>query len=316
MKTKLSKFLLVAVLFFNCTKSEKHELVLNRREVIDDMFAVSHEGTPHGVRYTWGSRPTFGKYTGDSTNPADWENGFDNWANVQAWGQVYASNHNNQCRPRPGDPDNIRNCVHHELCSPETSFPNIRVHLKDMELYIYRNDNTWERLDYSDFIHATNPNHYGHWYVEDFVNDENKRANIQFEPEGGISIQAGSGWNFHFWGNQKNADPDNVGINGIFAVCKARLIGVEGKQDPKYLLSVGADHFRTDGRFGWVDGNPIVGVGCGRFKYVTKQWQYYTFCTFRAQTPTRSAILAAAEAAIMDNPSFSEALLDGGIICK
>jgi len=310
MKTKLLKFLscclLVKVLFLRCTsptpqtEPTTNDMVLNREDVVEDMFCTS-EGTPHGVPYDWGGRSSFGRYT---TTP----HGFTNWTEVLSWGQVYASNHDNQCTPRPGYPVRSRNCVNHELCRPNTTFPNIRVHLKDLELYIYRNNNTWERLDHTDFFHKTNPNHHGHFYVEDFLNDTNKPGDIQFEPEGGISIQAGSGWNFHFWGNTIKPDPNNLGIKGIFVVCKARLIGVEGDQDPKYLLSIGTDHWRSDGLKDWGDTNPTISVAIGRFRYVTKEWQYHTMHSFT----TRSA----AEAAIINNPTFSEALLNGGIICN
>ena len=326
MKTKLPNLLacslFIKVLFLNCCQTVPpnepktiDELVLNRNEVIDDMFADLHEGTPHGVPALWGKYPTFGKYTGGSPSSADWTNGYDNWTQVLSWGQVYASNHNDQCKPIPGKPGE-KNCVHHELCSPDVNFPNIRVHLKDMELYIYRNDNTWEQLDYSDFYHATNPSHYGHLYVEDFADDKNKPADVKYEPEGGISIQAGSGWNFHFWGHMKNPDPNNRGIKGVFAVCKARLIGVEGNQDPKYLLSIGVDHWRSDGRFDW-GGVSNIDIGCGRFKYVTEEWQYHTFCAFRTTLePRPAAIKAEAQAAIIDNPSFAEVLLKQGIVCN
>jgi len=327
MKTKISKLLacclFMQVLFLNSCLSTPpnepettNELVLNLNEVIDDMFS-SIEGTPHGSHHEFSLHPTFGQYTGGSSKTSDWKNGFDNWTDIRVWGQLYASNHNNQCSPRYGV--FTKNCVQHELCSPNINFPNIRVHLKDLELYIYReisqNNYIWERIDYVDFIDK-NPNQFGCWYVENFENNKHMLNDVHFEPEGGISTQAGSGWNFHFWGHTINIESKNVGLKGIFVVCKARIIGVEGDQDPKYLLSVGSDYYRSDGRLEWGSSATNLGVGCGRFKYVTEQWRYHTFFAFNAEAPTAFAIREAAKEAIIKNPSFSEVLLKHGIICE
>jgi len=276
------------------------KLTLILKNVVDDMFATSNEGTAHGTNSEWAGRPSFGLHT-------DKPYGYDNWTEVLTWGQVYASNHNKECKPRPGDPSNIKNCLHHELCSPDKNFPNVRVHIKDLELYIYKKDNTWERLDYTDLVDKSHPGQYGHSYVEDYSGDVNRPADIRFEPEGGISVQAGSGWNFHFWGKGIKLDSEKLGVKGIFVVCKTRLVGVVGNQDPKYLLNVGADHWRSDGYKDW-GGVSNISVALGRFKYVTTEWQYVTMHGFTTK--------AAAQAAIIDNPSFSKVLLNGGIICE
>jgi len=304
----LCLFAQLLILNSNCTSNPIPQndpemidgLVLSLEDVVNDMFVNSNEGIAHGTGSDWAKKPCFGKYT-------DQPYAFDNWTEVLTWGQVYASNHNNECRPRPDDPNETKNCVHHELCSPDKNFPNIRVHIKDLELYIYKKDNTWERLDHTALVDKSHPGQYGHSYVEDFDGDVNKPADIQFEPEGGISVQAGSGWNFHFWGNGKKLDYEKLGLKGIFVVCKARLIGVEGDQDPKYLLNVGADHIRSDGLKDW-GGASNISVALGRFKYVTPEWQYFTMHAF--------ATKAVAKAAIIDNPSFSNTLLNGGIICE
>ena len=220
----------------------------NRKEVIKDMFLL-HEGTPAGVpdNYGWKKRPSVSK---GKDIPKGWNAGL-------AWGQVYA------------DAD---------LPNPNKDFPLVWVHIKDLEFYIYRKDGTWKLINSSE-----NPE--GAAYVEDFVDDKSKNAVINREQGGGISVQAGQGYNFHFWTGRKEIDSDTVAnIAGVFAVCKARLIGTENYPTlPKhlYLVNVGGDYWERLG-VTHVPGGPVVceGIGQGRFKYATPEWQYFTMHTF------------------------------------
>ena len=213
-----------------------------------DMF-LPHEALPHGVPdgYGWKKKPVI-EY--GAKMPA-------NFKKIIQWGQVYAEQ---------------------SLPNPDKDFPNIRVHLRNMKIYIYQKDNTWKVLE-------SNAGIGGAHYVENFSGDVNKPAVIHNEPGGGISAQAGSGFNFHFWGSMQNVDPNN--LKGCFVVCEARLIGVQGNQNPKYILNVGADYWRDAGlphSSVWTvpAGAPynIAGLGMGRFKYVTTEWQYFSFHTF------------------------------------
>ena len=305
MKTNNLKLLVcclfVKAIFLSCISvppndtKMANELVLNREKVVEEMFRNAHEAIPHGVLPNRGYRnkPTLNNIPGLPPG----------WTQILSWGQVYASNYA-QCVPP--------NCRNHAYCNPDLNFPNVRVHLKDLQIFIYTNENKWISVDNAELDKSSGRN-----YKENYVDDINKPADIHSEPEGGISVQAGSGWNFHFWGNMKTANPNDIEnyIQAIFVVMKARLVGVQNNENPKYILNVGADFWRnrnskpvyTEDDTYFANRNN-TGIGQGLFKYVTPEWQYFTFHNFKTR--------AAAQAAIINNPLFSEVLLKEGIMCK
>ena len=207
-----------------------------------DMY-LPHEGPPAGVPddYGWKKRPLVGA---GANAPLGWNA-------ITAWGQVY---------PEESLPD------------PEEVYPLIRVHIKDFQMYTLRNNGTWDLLQ-------DIPVPIGYAYVEDFTGDESKPVHIEYESEGGISVQAGSGFNFHFFPDYWEQIYRNS-IKAVFVVCKARLIGTENYEDPipKYLVNVGADYWRYIGCATTPANNSVVGIG--RFKYVTTEWQYFIMHTF------------------------------------
>jgi len=212
------------------------------RDILNDMF-LTHEGIPHGVpnHFGWRTRPT---KTYGINIPAGWNAAL-------AWGQFYAD----QNQPRP-----------------DVDFPLARVHIKDLQLYIYRKNGTWVQVR-----NTQNPG--GALYVEDFSGDANKPAEIRNESGGGISTKAGSGYNFHFWTSRTEVDRNDIA--GVFAVCKARLIGYESYSTmPKYLLNIGADWWRNLTVSHATDFSNNNDIGIGRFKYVTPEWQYFIMHTF------------------------------------
>ena len=208
-----------------------------------DMF-LPHEGIPAGVpdSYNWKLNPLVGF---GANIPSGWNA-------ITAWGQVYAEQ---------GMPN------------PDKDFPLVRVHIKDLQLFILRNNGSW-------YLVQDVKNPIGYLYLEDFVDDEHKPAHIEYEKEGGISVQAGSGYCFHFYPESiSEIDPND--IKGVFVVCKARLIGTENYETvPKYLIDVGADYWRTTTAEWAADWSSNDGVGLGRFKYVTAEWQYHIMHTF------------------------------------
>ena len=216
----------------------------SRLDIINDMHLPS-EGLPAGVpgSYDWKYKPRLNY----GINPPK------GWNAVLAWGQVYA---------------------YEKQPNPNKDFPLVRVHLKDIQLYVYRNDGSWKLVQ-------NDENPQGFSYIEDFTNDKHKPTKIQYEEGGGISIQAGSGYNFHFWPSRGRNRINTNDIRGIFAVCKARLIGTENYSSvPKYLMNMGADYWR-DVRVAWRPGmvnNDDIGIG--RFKFITTEWQYFTMHTF------------------------------------
>ena len=211
--------------------------------LFNDMF-LPHEGFPAGVpdNYSWKHKPA--STYGINIPPG--------WNGVTAWGQVYADQN---------------------LPNPDKKFPKARVHIKDLQLSILHNNGDWELIQ--DVQDPT-----GFLYVEDYVNDEHKPAKIQTESGGGISIQAGSGFCFHFF-PEDISEIDTDDIKGVFVVCKARLIGIEKNSElPKYLLNVGGDYWRNTSAEWESDYSNNGDIAIGRFKYVTPEWRYFTMHTF------------------------------------
>jgi len=239
---KLLLICVIAIFLSTCTMSDD-EGFSSRPDWVQDMFR-GHEGHPAGVPSDW-----------DWYNSPRLRYGINipkDWSAITAWGQVYAD------KMEP---------------TPDQDFPLVRVHLKDLRLYIYQNDGTWKLVQ-----NAVSPE--GAAFVENFANDENKPADIQNEIGGGISIQAGSGYNFHFW-PQGREIVDKNNLKGVFVVCQARLTGTENYETlPKYIMDVGGDYWR-DLEAEWKpNGLNNNDIGIGRFKYVTPEWQYFTMHTF------------------------------------
>ena len=215
----------------------------SRYVLINDMF-LNHEGIPAGLpNYIgWKYKPTVGFGVKIP----------EGWNAIYAWGQVYAD----ETEP-----------------NPNKDFPLVRVHIKDLQLYIYRKNGSWDLIQ-----NEESP--IGDAFREDFVDNWNILADIEQEEGGGISVQAGSGLNFHFYPRQKNRI-NGDDIKGVFVICKARLIGTENYDTlPKYLLNIGGDYWRNT-RVSWApDYENNNDIAIGRFKYVTPEWQYFIMHTF------------------------------------
>ena len=243
-------WIVAGIVYSGCEK-QIDELTLSRQTIIDDMTLLN-DGHPAGVpeSYSWyhSAYSWWEPYRAELVKGPFPPEGF---TQITAWGQVYA-----------------------DATMPDVNidYPDVRVHLKDMELWMLQKDNQWIQIGGNEKIS-------GYAYVADFINDEWKETDIRDETDGGISVQAGSGYNFHFWpyGGRHDIDVDN--IKGFFVVCKARLIGVGRNQHPKYLISVGADYWKPNTQWAGLNQNNIA-VGAGRHKFVTTQWQYYTMHTF------------------------------------
>ena len=259
MKNKIVAILLcclMTILFIiSCTLpnnyQQTNELVLERQVILDDMELLN-DGHPADVppSYSWYHKG----YSWWEPHMFTWAKGPfppEGFTQIIAWGQVYADE---------------------TMPDVDIEYPNVRVHLRDMELWILQENDIWIQIGGGEKID-------GGAYVADFVGDISKPADIHKENDGGISVQAGSGFNFHFWPYNGQYDIEPYNIKGVLVVCKARLIGVVGNQNPKYLVSIGADYWKPNAQWGGLNQNNIA-VGAGRHKYVTKQWQYFTMHTF------------------------------------
>lgn len=207
-------------------------------EIIADM-QLPHDARPHGVpsSYDWAHGPRVGY---GNQPPAD-------WGAIIPWGQVYE-------------------------CAEGHTAANTRVQIRDARLYIRsRRGGDWRQLQHSASVQ-------GAAYREDFQGDVSRPADERPEPDGGLSVTVGGGYNYHFFTTRESIDPADIG--GVFTTIEARLIVGDAKQSDDrdracYLLSMGADYWRSlDAQWNASFSNN-GDVAVGRFKRITNEWQSF-----------------------------------------
>jgi len=229
----------------------------NSPQVIIEDMTLPPDAALHGVPsyYTWAS----GEASNNSTVPA--KNYLGEWfLAMTSWGQVYIPVEgslaiNSRCQ--------IRNMV-------------TRFLMKDGEWYTVQNSNP-----------------AGAAFVEDFANNMSIDAGLRDESNngGGISMIVGigpwAGYNFHFWPAVGRAIVDTSSIAGVFTTCEARLI-IDDINKPddrdvcKNIMQMGGDWWLNK-TIDWLpDWSANSGIGNGRSKWVTTEWESFNFCTLPA----------------------------------
>ena len=130
-----------------------------------------------------------------------------------------------------------------QVYEPTTGNPatNTRIQLRNLAAwYLSKSDNEWRQWSFSEGVEGAN-------YVEDFVDDKSKPADLRTEPSGGISTTAGDGYNFHFWSSNGRVPINPTDIAGTFITMEARLViddpnEADDREAAKYLLNVGGDY--------------------------------------------------------------------------
>lgn len=206
--------------------------------IISDM-QIPHDARPHGVpsNYDWAVGPRMGY---GNEPPAE-------WSAIIPWGQVYE-------------------------CAEGNAATNTRVQIRNLRLYVLsKRSGAWTQVQYS-------PSVQGAAYREDFQGDVNQPADERPEPDGGLSVMVGSGYNYHFFTTRETIDPTDIG--GVFATVEARLIRNDSRQPDDraqacYLLSMGADYWRSlDAQWNAAFKNN-GDVAIGRFKRIANEWQAF-----------------------------------------
>ncbi len=225
-----------------------HKTKINSLQTIIDDMTLPHEGRPHGVPESYDWAR--GPQMGRGNHPPA------TWHAMTAWGQVYEDARGNPAR-------------------------NTRVEIRDMRAYILsKHDGKWHLVQKSRAVE-------GGAFREDFKANASRKADVRQEADGGVSVTAGGGYNFHFWPPGARAMINPLDIGGVFVTVEARLIvGNKDKPDDRkiarYLLSVGADYW-VNGHAAWDNFKTNDGIGLGRFKYVTSKWQAFNFTTLNAK---------------------------------
>ena len=212
-----------------------------------DDSTLANEGHPSGVPsyYSWYDKPV----SGYGNNPPS------DWKAFTAWGQVY---------------------VEAGWNPPANS--NTRVQLRNLDAwYLSKSTGQWVLLQ-----HATRVD--GADFKEDFANNASQPPSVKDESNngGGTSIVTGNGYNYHFWTDRATIDPTDIA--GIYTRFQSRLVlndpkGVDDRASARYLASDGADYWRSKSSAWAADWSNNGGVGGGRLKFVTNDWQNFSMET-------------------------------------
>ena len=213
--------------------------------IYDDMY-LDHEGYPHGVpsHYDFAQGPMI-KDAAESVG---------DFQAMAGWGQVYEEINGN----------------------PSV---NTRVELKNYKAYyLSKSDNKWHELAVVENITE------GAAYPEDYGNDDLHPGGdtIRFEPNGHVSCNPGSGFNFHFYTSRLPINPSDVAqmatsFNAKLIMADPNVI--DDRSTAKFVAASGADVWRTMTATFSPDFSNNHDIGMGRFKYVTNEWRTFTFIT-------------------------------------
>lgn len=177
---------------------------------------------------------------------------------MTSWGQVYI--------PREG-----------------SGATNTRCQIRNLTTKLLMNTGQWVTVQSSG-----SPE--GAAFVENFANNSSMDAGARDESANGgglsfiVGVGAWAGHNYHFWPTGGRATVDVANVIGVFTTCEARLImdnasGPDDRAQCKNVLQMGADWWLNTST-GWLpDWSANSGIGGTRAKWVTSNWQSFSFCS-------------------------------------
>ncbi len=277
--TLTTSVLIIFLIVNGCTKKDDSKPVIPKpvipksiQVIIDDM-TLAGDACGHGTEaMDWGCGGINPHYAGatvpNKNNKGNW------WQAMTNWGQVYIKRGASQAST------------------------NTRVQIRNLTTkFLNSHDSIWQTVQSGTFGGAA--------YVEDFKDNSNKGADIRDESgnQGGLSMIVGegnyAGYNYHFYTNGR-AQVDVNTIIGVFTTAEMRLIkadtnGTDDRDQSKYIAGIGADWWLNTST-GWLpDWSANSGIGGGRWKYITNEWQSFNFTSqTQAQTLANPPIAATA----------------------
>ena len=216
---------------------------VNSVETIIQDMHLFHEGRPHGVPDSFNWARK--PRTGMGADPQSFKA-------LTGWGQL-----DEEARGNPA--------------------ANTRVHVRNLRAYVLgKRDRRWHLVQASTDV-------AGAAFREDFAFNDAAPADIRKEADGGLSVKAGGGRNFHFWPSTSRADIDPQDLAGVFVTVQARLVvddpaQPDDRSQARYLLGAGGDYWKSR-RARWYFWKTNRDIAIGRFKFVKPDWQAFNMCT-------------------------------------
>jgi hypothetical protein len=216
---------------------------VNSVETIIQDMQWPHEGRPHGLPDTCNWAQH--PRMGLGADPQT-------FTALSAWGQIYEDTGGNPAG-------------------------NTRIHVRNIRAYVLsKRDRQWHLVQAS-------TNVAGAAFREDFAFNDNVPTAIRTEPDGGISVKAGGGRNFHFWPSTSRAAIDGRDLAGVFVTVQARLVldnpaQPDDREQARYLLGTGGDYWKNR-KARWFFWKTNRDIAIGRFKFVKPDWQAFNMAT-------------------------------------
>lgn len=212
-----------------------------------------HVAVPDGVpvSYSWRLTPVIEQGSGP---PKDFHA-------ITGWGQVFRA-----------------------VGSTPTSY---RIALRNLRTYVLRKSGELELVQASSAID-------GAQFRPDYKDNLATPAQIEHDAEGNTVVRTEPFAAFHFWPEAGKVSIDPGTVKGVLVTIEARIEPEAGKRDRdmdhQLMLSAGADYWLAENS-SWDRYRTNVGIGMGRFAYMSTQWQCYTMTTIRRSD---AALLSAA----------------------
>src|SRR5665648_129076 len=252
-KSMIMTMAIIAIMSYNLSAQNCAQVIIN------DM-TLPCDGCMHGTEnLSWGGKCHGNPGFSGTKVPAKNFKG-ESWQAMTSWGQVYI--------PCEG-----------------SSATNTRCQIRNVTTKFLKKDGKWYTVQSGAFGGAA--------YLENFADNKNIDAGARDESAngGGLSVVVGigpwSGYNYHFYTSGRTS-VDTSNIVGIYTSCEARLILDDpGKPDDrascKNILSMGADWWLNE-TVGWLpDWSANSGIGGGRGKWVSTEWQTFNMCTLKPE---------------------------------
>ena len=204
-------------------------------------MTLPHEATPYGVpdSYSWYARPTI---EAGNVPPAGFRA-------ITAWGQI--------------------------LRASGTAAVPMEVLLRNLRTYVLLDTGKLEMIQSSSSME-------GAQFRTDYQGNLSTEADMGSDEEGNTRVATNPLAAFHFWPASGKVKFEPRRVRGIVVTLEARIRPKHAQPvadtSRKLVLSVGADYWlATDSK--WDNYRTNIGVGMGRFRYLSTEWQCFTMTT-------------------------------------
>lgn len=247
--------------FLVLNSAHASEPKFDANNLIGDM-SLEHDAAPSGVprNFSWAKHPVI---QAGAKLPA----GF---SSATAWGQIYEASG-----------------------VPSLRSGSVKIQFDNLRMYGLNSRGAWICLQEAREFG-------GGLFFADYGENKHARVDLLKEDSGGMSVEFEEPYHLHFWPRSRiriNADYVQLAV-----VAKARYVAMGGNSqksslEHRYLFSVGADYWK-DQTADWDGYKSNKGIGIGRFKFISADWQWFTMTTMLG---VNSQVLARGLKSVIDS---------------